>query len=278
MTRPRTISILGNSVPILIQPFRQNSQEMTYPEHLRDNGMIVINAAKQSTIASDLYLYLEDECIRYFPDYVIWNFGIVDCTYRARPRWLQNYFSMNAWNNSIIHRGYNGPMIRGIKFFTKKLWRQLVERPAFVLGLKNRWLSPKDFRFVLRDITKRIFSDTPAKKLLLIGIPPVADWVEKQAPGTQESIKQYNQIMVNLTNEYVNCVFIDPHTLSSSLPLLSPDGIHFTAEGHRLLAQIILTHLRGEREDYTGWQKINQYEKLFTFYENRYKRKASRSE
>lgn len=272
MNHPPIISILGNSVPLLIQPFRTNASEMTYAEHLRNHGFIVVNAAKQSVILSDVYHYFEDECIRHFPDYVIINFGIVDCTYRARPRWLQNIFSMNAWNNSIIRKGYNGPITRGIKFIGKKTYRRTIERFAYTLKIKNRWLAPRDFKFILRDIIKRLFQDTPAKKIVLLGMTPVADWVEREVPGTQESIREYNGILKDVGGEYGNLTYIDPATLGSDI--VSPDGIHFTARGHEKIATTIIPLLAGDRSDYTGWQDINQYEGLYKVYENWNKRKT----
>ena len=121
MNHPPVISILGNSVPLLIHPFRKNAEEKTYTEILYDNGLHIVNGAKQSAMVTDVYTYLEDECIRHFPDFVILHFGIVEATFRARPRWLQNVFSMNAWNNSVIKKKYNSAVTRGVKYVGKNL-------------------------------------------------------------------------------------------------------------------------------------------------------------
>lgn len=280
MNTPPLVCILGNSVPMIVQPLRKDPSEKTYVEHLRENGFSIINGSKQSVILSDLYFYLEDECTRHYPEYVIFNFGIVECTYRARPRWLQNYFSMNAWNNSIINKGYNDGIKRGIKFVGKRLFRKFIERPLFAMGVKHRWLAPGDFRFILRDVAKRIFSDTPVKKIVLIGMPPVASWVERQAPGTQQSITEYNAVSESLQKEYENILYLDPSSLAppENMKEFTEDGIHFTAQGHRLIAQALVPLLKGERTAYTDWQKINQYEGLYAMYENRYKRTVPRPE
>jgi hypothetical protein len=272
------VSILGNSVPLLIQPFRQGAHDKTYIEHLRDDNFTILNASKQSVILSDYYYFLEDECIRYFPDYVIIHTGIVECTYRARPRWLQNVFSMNAWNNSVIGKKYNGPVKRGIKYIVKKIYRKSVERPLYMLGIKGRWLGPKDFRFIIKDISKRIFSDTPVKKIILIGMLPISSVIERQAPGTQKSIIEYNQILKSLSEEYPNIIYFDPQSVTSadSQSEVSSDGIHLTSLGHKLLAEKLKELLHGERVEYTEWQRINQYENLYKIYENSNKRKASR--
>lgn len=279
MSHPPVVSILGNSVPLLIQPLRQDAAEQTYAEILLDRGWWVVNGTKQSAMVTDVYAYLEDECIRHFPDYVILHFGIVEATYRARPRWLQNIFSMNAWNNSVINKGYNGPITRGVKFVGKKFYRKTIERIVFTLGWQRRWVSPQRYRFVLRDICKRIFSDTPAKKIVVIGLPRVADWVEREAPGTNRSIDECNAIMKALATEYVNILWLDVAEMQKqSNAAISPDGIHLTANGHHLLAERLMQLMTGERQDYTGWQRINQYENFYQYYERWYKRPSSRSE
>lgn len=279
--RKPIICILGNSVSLLVQPFRKNADEKTYGEHLVDEGFTVMNSSKQAVVLPEVYRYLEDECIRYFPDYVIINFGIVEATRRARPRWLQHMFSMNAWNNSIINKGYNGPYLRGLKFVTKKLYRMCIERPLYACGLSWRWVSPSTFSFALIDIVKRIFSDTPVKKILILGMLPVADWVEQQAPGTRSSIKVFNQCMRDCASMYSrNIVYIDPQQLipSGNLAEISADGIHFNAEGHRRLATLLQGLLNGERSEYSDWTKMNQYKKLYSLYEHWNKRKTSNGE
>lgn len=278
MNQPPIVCLLGNSVPLLMQPFRTGPDEKTYTEHLRDQGFLMVNSAKQSAVVTDLYRFFEDECIRHFPDFVILHFGIVEATWRVRPRWLQNVFSMNAWNNSIINKGYNSPISRGIKFVSKKVYKQLVERACFALGLKTRWVGPRHFQFVLRDVAKRIFSDTPTRKIILIGMTPVADWVERQTPGTNKSIEEYNQLMRDIAGEYSNITFLDTSQLFADTPVpFSVDGIHLNAAGHRELATGLSRLLQGERSDYTGWQGINQYQKLYRFYEHWNKRSTSRS-
>jgi hypothetical protein len=276
MSAPR-VCILGNSVPLLIQPFRASSHEKTYGEHLAAKEFVVINSSKQSAMVSDLYYYLEDECIRQFPDYVIFHFGIVECTYRARPRWLQNFFSMNAWNNSVISKGYNGPLVRGGKFLVKKLYRKTLEKVLYALGIKRRWVGPEKFRFIITDVFKRIFSDTPVKRIIVVGMPPIADWMEKHIPGTQVSITEYNTILKDICTLYPNIVYVDTHHAfqqKGDYDKLTQDGIHFTAAGHAFFSDQLLPLLTGERRQFTDWQHINQYGKLYNFYEHWYKRKT----
>jgi len=229
---------------------------------------------KQSAMISDLYWYFEDECTRHAPDYVILHFGIVEATYRARPRCMQNYFSMNAWNNSVIDKPYNGPIRRGMKFVLKKMHKRIVEHLLYTLGVKWRWCSLKKFTFSLKDIVKRIFADSAAKKIILIGMTELVEWSEKQAPGSNESIRQYNEVMKQIASLSPNITYIDPENAFKGHQRadITPDGIHFTGLGHRLLADHIAAQLTGKRENYLGWQKINQYESLYSLYENRFKR------
>ncbi len=271
----KKVCIIGNSVPLLIQPFRTNHQDRTYGELLERSGCRVIHAEKQSAVITDVYQYLEDECIRHYPDYVIIHFGIVEATYRARPRWLQNIFSMNAWNNSIINRSYNGPIMRGILYVAKQSYKSL-ERILYASGLKWRWVSPRTFRFALHDIVKKIFADTPVQRIILVGITDIADWVEQRAPGTQVSINKYNLIMKKLADEYPAIHYFDTASqINNKTQTITPDGIHFTGIGHQLLFEALYPLLSPKRSDYQGWQKINQYESLYNLYARWNKRKAS---
>lgn len=276
MSTPSIVCVLGNSVPLLIQPHRKGPEDKTYAEHIRAKGFNVINSSKQAVILSEIYYYLEDECIRHFPDFVIFNFGIVECTRRARPRWLQNTLAGNSWNNSIIGRRYNTPIVRGVKFFSKKLYKKTVEKFLYSLNISFRWLSPHDFGFILKDVAKRLFADTPTKKIIVIGMLPVSDWVEKRAPGTSQSIHEYNKIMEETASDYDNIIFVDPRRIFSTHTLkdISVDGIHYTALGHKILSDHLMSVLSGERNDYLGWQKINPYHR--TRYANWYKRYTSR--
>lgn len=275
MTRQPIVAILGNSVPVLIQPFRKSADERTYIEHLRDHGFNVINGCKQSMMISDLYTNLEDDCIAHCPDYVVLNFGIVECTYRARPRWLHNYFAMNTWNNTIIRPRYNPPLVRGFKVAVKFLYRHVIERFAFAVGIKRRWLSPDDFQFILRDISRLIFRDTPARKIILLKMLPGQPWLERQAPGTLVSIDEFNAVTENVAKDNPNFVCLDPVStmMQADSTQISSDGIHFTALGHQQLAQSLIPLLQGERTHYGDWVSIPLYDKFRRVYADRHQRK-----
>jgi hypothetical protein len=278
MNRPSVVSILGNSVALLVQPLRESAEDRTYPEHLRDHGFTVVNASKQSAMLPHLYRYLEDECIRHAPDFVVVNFGIVECTSRVRSFAIQRYFSMNAWNNSVIDRGYVGPVGRGVAYMAKKFYSNLIERALFSLGWKRRWVSPNDFRFVLRDVLKRLFADTPVRRIVILGMLRPDDWLEREAPGTRASVEEYNGIMRSVAAEYVNLIYVDPEAVltGTARKQWTPDGMHFTGEGHRRIAEALSSHFTGEREDYTGWTKINQYGALHGVYARWNKRATPR--
>lgn len=264
--RPATVCILGNSVSMLVQPFRSSAEDRTYGEHLRERGFTVVNRSKQAVVLTDVYRYFEDEVTREFPDYVILNFGIVDCTVRVRRRWLQNAFAMNAWNNSVINRVYNGPLHRGFLHFAKRFYAKTFEPALYALGLGRRWVSPGTFRFVLKDLVKRLFADTPAKRIILVGMLTPSHWLEREAPGTTASAAEYNTIMADLAAEYPALAYLDTE-VAVAVPARSTvtwDGIHLTGLGHRMLADALEKLLTGERPDYTGWSRINQYGRWLT--------------
>jgi len=252
-----SVCIVGNSVSILIHPPRVAPHEKTYCEILRDRGFTVIHAGKQAVVAADLYRYLEDEVVRHFPDHVILHFGIVECTCRARPRWLQNFFSLNDWTNSIVGGALNSERTRFAKIVLRKIYRRLIERPLYAAGVSWRWLSPDDFRRVYLDVIQRLFRETAVKKIQLVGITPVTDELERRVPGTRASTKMYNAVMVEISRTVPDVLYVDVDT--PEFAPLSMDGIHLTAEGHELLARRIEANLTGERTAYAAWGQIKAF-------------------
>lgn len=238
MVNGSKIAILGNSVSMLVIPQRVGAHEKTYIEHLGEAGFSVINASKQSVMLSDTYRYLEDEIIRHYPDYVVINMGIVEATYRARPRFLQNYFNENAWKNSIINIDYCSVTQRAARRVIKFIYRHL-ERAMYALHLKWRWMPPGKYRHALRDILIAILRDTGTKKVFILGMLPIAPSLERKIPGTNNSIIQYNKIMQDISGLFKTVSYVDLEAIlyAKESFAVSNDSIHFNAQGHRMIAE-----------------------------------------
>jgi hypothetical protein len=256
------ICVLGNSGSLLVMPHRDSDSDRTYPEYLAEKGFDVLNSSLQSAMISDMYRYLEDECVRKNPDHVVLNFGIVECTYRVRSRRLQSFFAANAWKNVLVGNGFNPPGVRIFKEVSKRLYRSLVEKPLFALGLKRRWLKPAMFRFILVDLIKNLLKDTNVRTIFFVGMPRAHPWLEREAPGTAESVQEYNAILKEVSNCDGNVVFLDPEAVMvrDSSERCSPDGIHFTSAGHLALAAAIEARRNSVRVGrFDAWKELSPY-------------------
>jgi lysophospholipase L1-like esterase len=244
----KKVCILGNSISLLLCPPRKLVDDKTYHEHLEAMGYRVINASKQSVMLKDVYRYLEDEVIRYFPEYIIINMGIVEATFRTKSRWLHNYVSENAWNNNIINIGYCSKMGRGLRRIAKKLYRPLGNLLYF-FHLKWRFMPPRQFQHALRDIVRKLIDRCPVKKVIILGMLPISKELERIVPGTRQSVAEYNLLMERTTKEFKNVVFVSMADLfvDKELPVATIDSIHYTAAGHEKVAKRLAAIIEGTK-------------------------------
>lgn len=242
----KKIGILGNSVSLLVLPHRKAIDDKTYAEHLEDQGYSIINASKQSVMLYDVYRYLEDELIRYFPDYIVINMGIVEATLRARPRFLQNFFSENAWRNNIINISFLTMLQRGFRRVSKVFYR-FVERILYALHIKWRWMSPRKFKFAIYDVLKILSTYTPAKKIIVLGMLPVSSELDRVSPGTKDSVVQYNNFMREESSRFERAIFVGMDDIFSSdeIKNATEDSIHLSALGHKRVSEHISNMIEG---------------------------------
>ena len=242
------ICVLGNSVAMLVVPDRKNTSEKTYFELLEENGYRTINASKQAVILSDVFKYLEDEVIRKFPDFVIINFGIVEATYRTKNRCLHNYFSGNAWNNNIINTGYCSFSARVFRKAIKILYKPF-SRILFSLHIKWRFMSPSRYKHALTIILTKLLAYTPVKRIIILGMLPVNDKLEKVTSGTSKSVVEYNELMKDICDIHDKVSYLDMNKLfktSDDIGLATMDSIHLTAYGHKKVFDKINQIIAGE--------------------------------
>lgn len=241
-----TICIVGNSVSLLVWPRRNKTDDLTYAEHLETMGWIIKSASRQGVMISDTCFYLEDDVLNNRPDYLILQFGIVEATYRARPRFLHRQFSNNNWRNSVVRIPYRGPQKRSLISLLNKAYRQ-AEKLFFALGIKWRYLSPRLFQDALEQTISTCKRHCGAKGYILIGILPVNERLEEIAPGTRQSTSEFNEIMRAFAENTSHVRFVNPSEIfqQESLNELIPDSIHLSALGHELLAQKLNAILLG---------------------------------
>jgi lysophospholipase L1-like esterase len=197
---------------------------MTYAEHLQH--MIPeshIDHLGHGAKSIRYQLRDSDAFLRFFPDYYILNFGIVDASSRSVPEFIFRFI------NHIPAKRYF------IIEWKRKLFGLLelkFRRSLVSLRGQSSWTSEFEFRKKYADIIERIQKET-SSKIICLSINPTNKRVEEQLPGTTKKIEAYNLIIQELcTNN--NCHYIDAKAIITEEML--PDGIHYNAEGHRRIA------------------------------------------
>jgi hypothetical protein len=237
------ICILGNSVSLRMRPARNISTDLTYSEILEARGHSVKNVSKAGVMLNEAFAYLDDEVISFFPDLVIIHFGVVEVSYRQTVRWLNNFVIQNYYLNRVFSRSFRldslswrfaSLFIRAANFVT--------HRVASFFEFKWQWFPTKDFLAVLRSTIDVILKETGAT-VFLVGISHRGLRVEKTLQGSAEEITAANEIVQRLSPSYGRRVqYLDPNRFLQlgAADDLIPDGVHFSARGHRLMADEIL--------------------------------------
>jgi lysophospholipase L1-like esterase len=192
---------------------------------------------------NEAFAYLDDEVISFFPDLVIIHFGVVEVCYRQTLRGLNNFPIQNYYLNRVFSRSFrlDSPLWRVASLFIQAA-NFVTRKSASLFKLKWQWLPTRDFLVVLRSAIEVILKETGAN-IFVVGISRFGSRVEKPLQGSAQEITAANELMQRLSPSYGERVqYLDPNRfLQLGHPDdLIPDGVHFSARGHRLMADEIL--------------------------------------
>lgn len=237
------ICILGNSVGFRIRPPRNTIREMTYSEILESHGHQVRNVSKSAIMLNEAFAYLEEDVITFFPDIVILHYGIVEVSYRRTFRWTNNKTIVNYYTNRFFARAFTFRTASNtiVHFFFRAL-NSVIRSLATLLGLQWQWLSTPRFLMVLQAVLELISKDTKAV-IIVIGVTPCSERMENILKGSRKNIAQVNADMRAICDLFPSRVkYLDPGSFvrERNIDDLVPDGIHFSAEGHRQVAEKLL--------------------------------------
>lgn len=236
------ICILGNSVGFKIRPPRNGPGEVTYSEILEKAGHNVRNVSRAGVTLGEAFGLLDEDVLTFFPDVVIVHHGVVEVCQRRTVRSWNNAAIPNVYLNSVFRRRhqFNDAGFKIANVFWRSLnWATRVVAAA--IGLKWQWQAPRLFVETLKATCHLILKETSAS-ILVLGITPCSSRVQRILPGSAEAIVETNRLLRQLCEELGPRVrFVETETWMSEadLPRLSPDGIHFSAEGHSVMAQKI---------------------------------------
>lgn len=235
------VVVAGNSVALHVARREGAREAGTYADHLRRRleplGGAVVNVARRSNLVDEDDLEFMAHCQRNDPDAVVMQYGINEAAPRilSRPLWM--------W--------LKGPQAYGR---AKSLLRRIEGKlePRLVRWTRaGGWIGPKRFEELYRYKIGIVRKESAALPLVVGLGTPTAD-LERVLPGMTAAVERYNAVMRDLCGAE-GAVFVDVQALLAGRGAdLSPDGIHLTAEGHRLLGDRIWQHLRDAFPDLPG--------------------------
>lgn len=238
------ICVIGNSVGFKIRPPRAAPDERTYSEILEAAGHCVKNVSKAGVLLQEAYGLLEDEVITFFPDVVVINHGVVEVCYRTSVRVANNAAIPNVYLNSVFGREYQFVNSRGFSIVNlgRRAMNWAIRIGAGALGLKWQWMRSEDFVEVVGATCALIQKETNAR-IFVMGITPSSSRVERMLKGTGERITHTNRLLRDYcaaAGPRMHFVDVEQCIPESDLPAMVPDGIHFSAAGHRVIAERLL--------------------------------------
>lgn len=234
------ITIFGCSVAIRVRPpenFPQNRNYGMILENLLDRKYPeTCNLVKNFGFSRATILEIVEKLENYivtFPDYFILNIGVPDASTREIPYWFAQI--INKQNDSLLKKVFS---VFHAKFIKK--------HNAFFVKLRGKktWVSSKKFKSDYNHILSKIKKETNAR-VICLAISPTNSRVESKIPGSTLKYQSYNKIIEKLASKF-DADFIDFDDLLSEKCF--PDGIHFSGEGHRIVAERIFNVIEGYKK------------------------------
>lgn len=241
---------MASSVGYYVRPPERNGSARPYPEaladHLRQSGVEaeVVNHSGWFRMVHESSRKIQEMVVPSAPDVVVLNFGILEAESTLLPTWLVR--SVYQWNPSTnrLWSAVRRWMLLPVHRFHVRLAPRIMRR----LRSWHR-LSPRRFEAELRSTVQWLRKERNAL-VLVLNINPVGDNVESTLPGTRRSVEQYNSIIERVVRTDADDLtrLVDVHVVveeGNGEGLLVADGIHYTAEGHRVVAGLLASEILG---------------------------------
>lgn len=245
--RPLRVVVIGNSCVFLTVPAADGVDDDCYPGWLREllhqrgvEATVAVHSQWHSTVKEALPKFeswVRDE----LPDVVIVNFGIVDAQARVLPTWLlRNTMTWLPGQGAVAHR------------YRKRVVPRL--RPG-VRGWQRFWAGRVGPRW--SRVRPAVFQRSMARLLQLcarqcnaqvvvLDIERANEVLLHWMPGLQNRVDRYNGILERVVagDTSGRATLLRTSAVAAADPeRLLPDGIHWSAEGHRLVAELIADEL-----------------------------------
>ena len=231
------ICILGNSVGLRVRPPLAYPNNLTFSEQLREMLLKEFNQkiplVENKCVGRSLVNQIYDDgdlVINRFPDYYVVVAGITDASTREIPLWYSNL--IYAKRSSFLRKIALGIYL----YLLKPIRRYLV-----ILRRKRSWTDLKTFEKQYKKILTELIKNTNSR-ILVLTINQCTERVEKELPGTIKNIRLFNDVILNLPKINKDRVFV-VNTFDLDPDIYVPDGIHYSFEGHQVVATRIFDRI-----------------------------------
>lgn len=232
------ILVVGNSVGFKIRPPRSSPEDGTYAELLARAGHTVVNVSMAGALLSEQFGLLDDDVLTEHPDVVILHHGVIEVYFRRTIRAWNNAGIRNQYRNRVLRQGYTSAApnlgIRAVNAVTRRL--------ATAFGWRWQWQSTDVFLRVVEAVAELVLKETGAR-IVIVGITPPSARAEAEMPGLCSEFARVNARLRECTVALGSRAgFLDVAALlaDESHDEMVPDGIHFSAAGHRRVADALL--------------------------------------
>lgn len=242
LTVPLRVAVVGNSMPLATAPWGHGGHQTSYPRQLErvlaERGVAaqVVNEARQASMVDDGIRHWEQRVYAYGPDVVVAHYGVFECVTKAVPRRLERY--VFGWN---YHGGRIARRVRPLvlrAWPAARAWQRLVDR---TVGLRSYRMRPERFAWELRHFISLCKGDGDP----LVLVPDVQEFGGRYThwmPHMNARRDRINDVLRRVVAEFddtVRVVELSALVDEAGGPAALPDGVHFSAELNRRLAELV---------------------------------------
>ena len=248
MTQHLRITVLGNSVPLLIAPHRDSRAEGTYVQWierlLSDGGRTVEmeNHARWNEQVTASTKQFDTRVRRRPPDVLVVHYGTVEMFPAVIPGWLHRHIHTWTRRQTPIALAYGRLLVNRLWPLLRGGQRQLL-RGTQRLGFKMR---PQRFAREMHHLIELAVYET-RPLVLAIGIGPATGAAAHWVPGIEWRRTRFNAIVREVADRHAHegVRFVDVEALQSEMDpdKAQPDGLHMSAESHRRLGALLVREI-----------------------------------
>jgi hypothetical protein len=224
------VAIIADSTSGWIRPYRNHIDEFTYGELLMNHEKIDVDMFSRTGLTRHdaLILNWQDLVGRFYDDY-IFSFGINDCSPRSYPKSMANFYNNTLIPNSKIEKVY----FMLYKIFTYRIIKWVLSR----IRLSRPWINVENLSKNITKIIEILSKETDSEVLFTVPSQTSRRIVDVLY-NVNELISEYSEIMKHIVSKRVEIIDTNEILKSNYLEYI-PEGIHYSASGHKLVYQAI---------------------------------------